>query len=64
MAIAATASAWSSFICATIQASAAKGGIMIMDEQGRSAMVTIADVDQSNGVIHVIDDVLLPAPPT
>ena len=48
----------------TLQASAANGGIMIMDEQGRSAMVTIADVDQSNGVIHVIDDVLLPAPPT
>ena len=45
----------------TLQAQAANGGIMLTDEQGRSAMVTIADVDQSNGVIHVIDNVLLPA---
>jgi uncharacterized surface protein with fasciclin (FAS1) repeats len=37
------------------------GSIMIEDEQGRTATVTIADVDQSNGVIHVIDTVLLPA---
>ncbi|OAN76439.1 fasciclin [Jannaschia sp. EhC01] len=36
------------------------GQIMIEDEQGRMATVTIADVDQSNGVIHVIDTVLLP----
>ena len=36
------------------------GEIMIEDEQGRMATVTIADVDQSNGVIHVIDTVLLP----
>ncbi len=35
--------------------------IMIEDEQGNVANVTIADVDQSNGVIHVIDRVLLPA---
>lgn len=35
--------------------------IMIKDGQGRVATVTIADVDQSNGVIHVIDTVLLPA---
>lgn len=37
------------------------GDIMIEDEQGRMATVTIADVDQSNGVIHVIDTVLLPS---
>jgi uncharacterized surface protein with fasciclin (FAS1) repeats len=36
-------------------------GVQITDEQGGTAMVTIADVDQSNGVIHVIDSVLLPA---
>ena len=35
--------------------------VMIEDGQGRTANVTIADVDQSNGVIHVIDTVLLPA---
>ena len=34
--------------------------IMIEDETGAVAQVTIADVDQSNGVIHVIDKVLLP----
>lgn len=35
--------------------------IMIKDGQGGVANVTIADVNQSNGVIHVIDKVLLPA---
>ena len=30
------------------------------DETGGVATVTIADVEQSNGVIHVIDKVLLP----
>ncbi len=34
--------------------------VMITDEAGGTAMVTIADVKQSNGVIHVIDHVLLP----
>lgn len=39
----------------------AKGNkIRITDENGRVARVTIADVKQSNGVIHVIDTVLLP----
>ena len=38
-----------------------KGGkIIITDENGSVAHVTIADVKQSNGVIHVIDKVLLP----
>ncbi len=36
------------------------GKVMIADENGTVATVTIADVDQSNGVIHVIDKVLLP----
>jgi uncharacterized surface protein with fasciclin (FAS1) repeats len=35
--------------------------ITLTDEQGGVATVTIADVVQSNGVIHVIDRVLLPA---
>jgi uncharacterized surface protein with fasciclin (FAS1) repeats len=36
------------------------GKVMIKDEAGGTATVTIADVIQSNGVIHVIDHVLLP----
>ena len=36
------------------------GKIMIEDGMGNTATVTIADVKQSNGVIHVIDTVLLP----
>jgi uncharacterized surface protein with fasciclin (FAS1) repeats len=35
--------------------------IMLTDEKGGTATVTIADVKQSNGVIHVIDHVLLPS---
>lgn len=34
--------------------------ITLTDENGNVATVTIADVKQSNGVIHVIDKVLLP----
>ena len=34
--------------------------ITLTDETGGVATVTIADVKQSNGVIHVIDKVLLP----
>ena len=34
--------------------------ITLTDENGNVATVTIADVKQSNGVIHVIDTVLLP----
>ncbi len=34
--------------------------IEIKDEKGGSAYVTIKDVNQSNGVIHVVDHVLLP----
>lgn len=32
----------------------------IKDAKGNSARITIADVNQSNGVIHVIDTVLMP----
>ena len=34
--------------------------VTVTDEAGGTANVTIADVAQSNGVIHVIDKVLLP----
>ena len=43
-----------------LTATAAGGGVTITDEKGGSAKVTIADVYQSNGVIHVVDKVLLP----
>ena len=44
----------------TLQARMQGGTITLTDENGRTASVTTADVDQSNGVIHVIDRVLLP----
>ncbi len=34
--------------------------ITLEDERGREIHVTIADVEQSNGVIHVVDRVILP----
>jgi uncharacterized surface protein with fasciclin (FAS1) repeats len=34
--------------------------VIVTDEMGGMAKVTIADVYQSNGVIHVVDKVLLP----
>ncbi len=34
--------------------------VYIYDENGNAGRVTIADVDQSNGVIHVVDAVLVP----
>lgn len=43
-----------------LTATASGAGISIADEKGGSAKVTIADVYQSNGVIHVVDKVLLP----
>jgi uncharacterized surface protein with fasciclin (FAS1) repeats len=44
----------------TLQATYADGKMMLEDEMGNVATVTIADVKQSNGVIHVIDTVMLP----
>ena len=44
----------------TLQASYEGDKIMLEDEMGNVATVTIADVVQSNGVIHVIDTVMLP----
>jgi uncharacterized surface protein with fasciclin (FAS1) repeats len=34
--------------------------VIIVDENGNASTVTIADVYQSNGVIHVVDAVVLP----
>ncbi|MBU1352744.1 MAG: fasciclin domain-containing protein [Gammaproteobacteria bacterium] len=44
----------------TLTAKASGSTITLTDEKGGTASVTIADVYQSNGVIHVIDKVLLP----
>jgi len=44
----------------TLQASYVDGKMMLEDENGNTAAVTIADVKQSNGVIHVIDGVMIP----
>ena len=35
--------------------------VMIIDAKGDSSTVTIPNVNQSNGVIHVVDTVLMPA---
>ena len=37
-----------------------KSGLWVKDEKGNVAKITIKDVHQSNGVIHVIDAVLMP----
>ncbi|MEP6906676.1 MAG: fasciclin domain-containing protein [Pseudoxanthomonas sp.] len=43
-----------------LTAKAAGGGITLTDAKGNVANVTTADVYQSNGVIHVVDKVLMP----
>jgi len=37
------------------------GKVWIVDAKGGTSMVTISNVNQSNGVIHVVDTVLMPA---
>ncbi len=44
----------------TLTASLGGGKVILTDEKGGMSTVTIADVYQSNGVIHVVDSVLLP----
>ena len=49
----------------TVQGSTLKfkkmgAGWAVMDDKGDTGMITIANVMQSNGVIHVIDTVMLP----
>jgi uncharacterized surface protein with fasciclin (FAS1) repeats len=43
-----------------LKAKAADGKVTLTDEMGGISTVTIADVKQSNGVIHVVDAVILP----
>lgn len=44
----------------TLTAMLEGGMVKIMDESGNVGTVTVADLDVSNGVIHVVDQVLLP----
>jgi len=44
----------------TIMMNDAKDGLVLKDAQGNMANVTIKNVMQSNGVIHVVDKVLMP----
>ncbi len=44
----------------TLTASMDGNSIVVRDEKGGTATVTIADVYQSNGVIHVVNAVLMP----
>jgi uncharacterized surface protein with fasciclin (FAS1) repeats len=44
----------------TIMMNSTMDGLVLKDAQGNTATVTIKNVMQSNGVIHVIDHVLMP----
>ena len=44
----------------TITLAMQDGSLVVFDESGGAATVTTADVMQSNGVVHVVDSVLLP----
>jgi uncharacterized surface protein with fasciclin (FAS1) repeats len=44
----------------TLTAMMSGKNLIVRDEKGGTSMVTIADVRQSNGVIHVVDTVLMP----
>ncbi|MMZ68607.1 Fasciclin domain protein [compost metagenome] len=37
-----------------------EGKLWVVDAKGGKASISIADVMQSNGVIHVVDSVLMP----
>ncbi|WP_333586324.1 fasciclin domain-containing protein [Phenylobacterium sp.] len=44
-----------------LRASVVNGAVQLTDAQGNTSLVTATDLDQSNGVIHVIDTVIMPA---
>ncbi|MBL7708310.1 MAG: fasciclin domain-containing protein [Chitinophagaceae bacterium] len=44
----------------TLTASLENGKVKLTDEKGGTAFVTLADLKGSNGIIHVIDTVVLP----
>jgi uncharacterized surface protein with fasciclin (FAS1) repeats len=43
-----------------LKAQLADGGVTLTDAKGNVAKVTTADLKASNGVIHVVDKVLMP----
>lgn len=45
----------------TLTAAMSGSDLVLTDEKGGTSKVTIADVKQSNGVIHVVDTVLMPS---
>ncbi len=45
----------------TLTVKRAGGKVMLVDAKGGTSTVTIANVNQSNGVIHVVNTVLMPA---
>ncbi|RDC60686.1 uncharacterized protein HME9302_01901 [Alteripontixanthobacter maritimus] len=45
----------------TLNAKLVDGNVVLTDAMGGTATVTATDVDASNGVIHVIDTVLMPS---
>ena len=47
--------------CSLLTVKLKDGKVWIVDAKGGTSMVTIANVNQSNGVIHVVDTVLMPA---
>jgi len=44
----------------TLTVQVKNGALWLLDAKGDTSRVTIADVNQSNGVIHVVDTVLMP----
>ena len=44
----------------TLTVVAKSGGLWLVDAKGGMSKITVANVNQSNGVIHVIDTVLMP----
>lgn len=51
---------FSAFSGDALSAQVRDNNVYIFVQRGNAALVTIADVEQSNGVIHVINKVLLP----
>jgi uncharacterized surface protein with fasciclin (FAS1) repeats len=45
----------------TLTATMEGNNLILTDEKGGRSKVTIANVKQSNGVIHVVDTVLMPS---